>query len=146
MAYWLVVEQLENWERDRETGFTTHGVAENKATIASRLKPRDQLIVYVSSRVSAFSDLREVVSSEPVRTAAQDEYARKFPLTISTKPLLTLPPEKWVKVVSILDQISAIKSSSAWNWQVMFRSTLVPLRDGDAQRIIAAMRRVASES
>jgi EVE domain-containing protein len=143
MAYWLVVERLENWERDSRGGFATHGVAESKATMARRLKPGDQLLVYVSSGVSAFADVREVGSSELMRTAGRDEYARKFPLSISTIPLLTLPREKWVKAVSILDQISAIKADSAWNWQVMFRATLVPLRDDDARRIIAAMRRAA---
>ena len=137
-SYWLVVERLENWERDRHSGFTCHGFARRKEGILRRLKQDDWLIVYVSSGISAFSDVRRVKSANPQEAIATDAYSREYPLTIQTEPIVTLPRDKWVKAVSIIDRISAIKTP--WNWMVMFRSTLHRLGKSDALGIVRAIR------
>jgi len=60
---WLIIERLENWEADQANGFSFFGLPRRYKTSASEIKKGDKVYCYVSSRISAFSDVREVTAA-----------------------------------------------------------------------------------
>lgn len=58
--HWLIVERIENWDADRQAGFSIFGLPPRYGNISSEIKKGDLVYCYVSSGISAFSDIRVV--------------------------------------------------------------------------------------
>jgi hypothetical protein len=141
VAYWLLVERLENWEVDKQEGFRRFGLPERKESMASEIRKGDLLIIYVSSGISRFADIREATANEPRKLAFGGDYDTAFPLAISTEPHLTLDRPNWVPIHSLIEKLSLTAGKKDWR-QVM-RNTLRRLPDADAVAIIEAMQHTA---
>jgi hypothetical protein len=96
--YWLIIERLENWEADRANDFAFFGLPRRYRRAAAEVTQNDRVICYVSSKISAFSDIRVVRETgiNPVKRTMQDAYDRSFEFFFSTSPTLILPRIAWV--------------------------------------------------
>jgi hypothetical protein len=86
---WLIIERLENWEADQANGFSFFGLPRRYKTSASEIKKGDKVYCYVSSRISAFSDVREVTAAgiKHVKPDShEDIYDRNFAYYFTTSP------------------------------------------------------------
>jgi predicted RNA-binding protein len=142
MTYWLLVERLENWEVDRKEGFRRFGLPANKKQLASEMKKGDKLIFYVSSGLSKFADIREASEEGTFDLGVRGGYDTAFPISISTKPLLTLDLAQWVPIHDLISKISITATHKDWR-QVM-RTSLRRISDEDAEVIIDAMKQAAT--
>jgi predicted RNA-binding protein len=137
VTYWLLVERLENWETDRQDGFRKFGIPERKQKMADAIRKGDRLIFYVSSGLSALSDIREAAEDGTRKLARGGDYDTAFPISISTRPYLTLDRRQWVSFRDLIDKLSITATKSDWR-QVM-RTSLLRLPDADAIIIVKAM-------
>jgi len=138
MAHWLLVERKENWEIDRNEGFTRFGVSHSKLTLASQIKKGDLLIFYISSGISKLSDIREAIESGTKKLSLGGNYDTAFSMQIFTRPYLTLPREKWVSVEPLVKQLSFINKRGEWGYT--FRNSLRQLNEADATLLIKTMQ------
>jgi hypothetical protein len=104
VAYWLLIERLENWETDEKEGFMRFGVSE-RARLAREIKKGDLLIFYVSSGLSAFSGVREATADGTTKLRFGGDYDTAYPLSISTRPYLTLSRSDWVPMHDLLEKL-----------------------------------------
>ena len=141
MAFWLLVERLENWETDEREGFHRFGLPESKAALAAQIKTGDLLIFYVSSGISRFSDIREAVADGTRKLLHGGDYDTAFPIMLSTRPQLTLSRLSWVPIKPLIGGLSFTKGTS--DWRQLMRTSLRHLNEADARLIINAMRKNA---
>jgi predicted RNA-binding protein len=139
-TYWLLIERLENWEIDQKQGFVRFGLPE-KARLAQKIKKGDLLIFYISSGLSAFSDIREATADGTTKLPFGGDYDTAFPLSISTRPYLTLRRSDWVPIHHLLDKLEI--TSGKKDWRQVVRTTLKHLSDKDARVIIDAMKKAS---
>ncbi len=142
MTYWLLVERLENWEVDRMEGFRRFGLPEKKKRWADEMKTGDKLIFYVSSGMSRFADVREVIKEGTFRLGASGAYDTAFPLFIATKPILTLDIEKWVAIQNLTRKLSF--TAGMKDWRQVMRTSMRRLNHEDVAVILDAMNRSAN--
>jgi predicted RNA-binding protein len=142
--YWLAVERLENWQTDSQKGFTFFAFSESAKLRAQSVRKGDLLFIYVSSRISAFSDVRQVESEQPTFKSTGSYYDEPFHLSISTSPLLVLPQEKWINLKSIADQLSFTRGAT--NLGMAMRTQLRHLDDSDASLLLSALNNAAAIS
>lgn len=121
-TYWLVVERYENWISDRQNGFCRYGIPHRLRNLASKVKRGDRLITYVSSRHSAFADIRCVTSDELQKINGLQFYDDPFQYSIQTKPILTLEQDAWVKVKPHLAELNFTREHKSWG--VVFYTAL----------------------
>jgi hypothetical protein len=57
---WLIIERLENWEVDAANKFAFFGLSNRYKKTAAEITQNDTVFCYVSSGISAFSDIRIV--------------------------------------------------------------------------------------
>lgn len=127
---WLIVERPDNWETDKENNFRYFGIPKRKIGMANEISAGDILFVYVSKGISKFSDIRVVKSNQLKKLNRSVGYDDIFPYAIVTKPLITLPAEKWVPVKNMIAKLSFTKDLK--DWRPMFRSSIRELTDQDA--------------
>lgn len=144
VAYWLLVERLENWEVDKREGFRRFGLPESKEVMARQIRKGDLLIAYVSSGISSFADIRKAMADEPRKLGFGGDYDTAFPLAISTAPHLTLSRSNWVPIHSLTGRLSF--TAGKGDWRQIMRTALRPLADADATVIIDAMKYTTFES
>jgi len=91
----------------------------------------DFVFCYVSSGISAFSDIRTVQSGglRPLRGVV--DYDSSFDFFIPTAPLLTLDRDRWLPLKNVLDDLDLTKGRR--DWGQMFRTSLRSLTDHDAR-------------
>lgn len=141
-SYWLLVERLDNWERDCVDGFRQFGIPSTKKKLAEGIRRGDFLIFYVSSHVSAFADVREALT-DGVRPMSRggENYDTYFPWRISSRPILALPRDRWVHIGTLAANLSI--TAGMKHWRTAFRSSLRKLEPRDADLILDSMRRAA---
>ncbi len=139
--YWLIVERPENWEVDRKSGFAQFGLPERKEKMGNRVSKGDRLIVYISSGISCFADVRCVESDGPVRVAGISDYDDVFPLALKTEPLVTLPTEKWVPIKDLIQDLEFTKDLK--DWRQAMRSSLRPLTEKDGDLLLSIIQRAS---
>jgi predicted RNA-binding protein len=141
MSYWLLVERLENWEVDKKEGFCRFGIPNQRRGLADQMKSGDKLVFYVSGGISKFSDIRELTADGTFKLGTSGAYDTAFPLSIATKPSLTLNFDRWVPIKDLLTQLSFTADKS--DWRLSMRTTVRRLTDDDAKVIIEAMNSAA---
>lgn len=139
MAYWLLVERLENWRTDKEEGFRHFGIPDRKLPLASGIKTGDTLIVYVSSGVSKFTDVRRARRDGAVTLGAAGNYDMGFPVAIQTIPEFALEQAHWVPMKGLADKLSLTAGRA--EWRHVMRHCLRRLTNEDGEIILAAMRK-----
>lgn len=134
---WLLVERLENWKVDRDSGFLVLGIGERKKATAEKMKPGDLIITYVSSGRSCFVDIRTVTGSGVRRSKRGLIYDDVYPYEIDTSPLKILPEEKWIKVHTLVGKLSFLDPCKDWR-QVM-RNAIRQLDGKDSKILLNAL-------
>ena len=130
-SYWLIVERYENWGVDRAENFRRFGLPERKRTTASKIRPGDLLVVYVSGK-GCFSDIRRVTSPPIVNLKHGEPYDAAFAFAIATEPYITPTEDKWLSIHTLLKQLSFL---SPTDWRQSFRSSLRSIPDTDGKLI-----------
>ena len=138
MTHWLLVERLENWKIDQMEGFRRFGLPEVKRTLAQQVEKGDTLIFYVSSGISRFSDIREATASGTAKLGIEGDYDTPYPLSISTRPILTLERHIWVPLHGLVSSLSL--TSGKADWRQVMRNSLRRLSDEDGDLILNAMK------
>lgn len=137
----MVVERYDNWSADRERNFSSLAFPGRYYKQLCSVKPGDRLIMYIASRISAFSDVREVVGEVQKRDARKQtfEYDSIFPLVVPTKPELVLPQDKWLPIRDVVSRLTFTRDLKDWRNTV--RLALRPLSQEDGSLILSRMRR-----
>lgn len=145
--HWLIVERKENWETDRANGFSFFGLSPRYKWLASEIKEGDKVYCYVSSRISALSDIR-VVRAAGIKKIKEDSfedvYDRNFAYRIATSPELVLPSEKWVPLKQLMSVLELTKGRSAGSCRALFQTSIRRLTPADGSAITDAMRHAAA--
>jgi hypothetical protein len=141
--FWLLTERLENWNIDNNEGFTRFGVPDYTLKKAKTVKAGDFLVVYVSSKISAFSDIRQALSDGTTKLLHGGDYDTAFSSCLKTKPYITLDRDKWIAIKGLVNVLSFTKDKKDWR-QVM-RQTIKSLSTEDGKLILSAMKKVALE-
>jgi hypothetical protein len=142
MSFWLIVETHDNWLVDRKSGFRTFGLPESKRPLALQLAMGDILLVYISSKRSAFAGARRIEKAGVDKLGLKGEYDRSFPICLATSPIISLDEPQWVSVRSLKGHLSFLQGP---HWSQFFRTSLRRLRDEDGARVLAALRRADSQ-
>lgn len=139
MNIWLVVERLENWETDRVSGFSFLGFEDRYRKTLTTIKAGDRLVIYVASRISSFSDIREVADGVVLsaKRLPWSKYDTPYPHIIRTHSVLALPRDAWVPIHGLLPKLSFLQKG---DWRLALRSSLRRLSDEDGFMIMAAMK------
>ncbi len=141
---WLIIERLENWEADKAEQFSMFGLSNRYKNKADRIEKDDLIFCYVSSGISAFSDIRivQIGGLKPLRRATA--YDSAFAYYIATAPLLILERERWLPIKHILADLDLTKGRA--EWRPMFRTSLRSLTEHDAQLLKARLEKSADSS
>lgn len=143
MAVWLFVERMEHWQIDEAEGFARFGLSPAAAKRAAEIQAGDRLVFYISSGVSAFSDIREALSGDIEKLRFGGDYDTAYPYAIRTRPVLVLPRTCWLPMREIAPSLDAFSNR---DWRQMMRATLRRMSDTDGKRLIHAIEaRLAAE-
>jgi hypothetical protein len=140
--YWLIVERFDNWEVDEADGFRVLGFSDSRRKIVDSFRPGDILFVYVARARSALADCRRVTSERPIRTFERRWNGDLYPLRISTEPVMTLPINRWVRISDLVPFLDMTRGKA--DWQHAVRQAVRRVEIGDAEVMMAAMRRAAA--
>jgi hypothetical protein len=141
---WLIIERIENWKADQKSEFSFFGLPDRYRKTASEIRKGDKVFCYVSSGISAFSDIREVRDTGIKRVKAQsreDIYDTNFGYYFTTSPLLVLSREKWVPIGELGSILELTKGRKAWS--AVFRTSIRKLTARDASALRRALVRAA---
>lgn len=137
MSNYIVSIRYENWLTARNNSFNFLGFSERNKKICHEIRKGEKIILYVCSHKSSFTTVLEVVSSEP-KYFSELIWDDIYPLRIYTKPILSLPNEKWVHVQSISRSIAFIKNKDRFG--VYFQTPIRKIDDVTADIIIQSMK------
>lgn len=143
MAYWLIIETVENWHHDKQSGFMHFGMPAHKRKMAEKVREGDTLVTYVT-KISAFSDTRSVSSNELISINKQEYDHAYYDFAISTKPSVVLEEDQWIKVHSLLDKLNLTKDMK--DWRFAFRQTMRRLTDEDGEYLVQLISKEASKA
>jgi hypothetical protein len=135
---WLLVERLSNWQIDQLDEFSQFGIPRAQEKLGKQIKKGDLLIFYVSSGISSFADVRQAREDGLSSLGPEGHYDEAYPWRVATKPVLTLPQERWVPIKTLFSKLSFIAEPG---WQQCMRQSVRMLRASDASVILEAMRR-----
>lgn len=143
---WLIVERIDNWEADRMNGFSFFGLSPRYKSISSRIKEGDRVYCYVSSSISAFSDIRivrEAGLKKINEDSAYDVYSRNFAYYFTTEPVLVLDPDKWVPLARLTSALELTRDRTASSRRAVFQTSIRILSPADAKLLTETMERAA---
>jgi predicted RNA-binding protein len=141
-THWLLVERLDNWQIDRLGEFQQFGLPNLRRKLGKQIKRGDLLIFYVSSGISSFADVREAVEDGVSKLGIEGDYDRPYPWRVKTKPILTLPRERWVPIKPLVPSLTL--TAGVKEWRQCMRTSLRRLKAADAALIMDAMRHAAA--
>lgn len=129
MTDWLIVESFANWKVDEKNEFSHFGLTRRFFRLKDQIKVGDRLFAYVIGR-SSFSDIREVIKDGLRNLRRGGDYEASLPYCIDTKPVLILPPEQWLAIHEIKDQLKL--TAGRVHWGNVMRSAPRRLEKSDA--------------
>jgi hypothetical protein len=138
-----MVERLDNWLVDKHEGFRRFGIPAKKASLAKQVARGDKLIFYISSGMSQFSDIREATADGVTNLGAGGAYDTGYPLSLSTKPIITLEQDRWVPLKDLAEDLSITRGKKDFRFVV--RASIRRLSEDDGSRIVSAVRKALSQ-
>jgi hypothetical protein len=130
--------RYENWLQDEREGFRRFGLPERRLQLARKVRTGDLLLVYVSSRVSAFAGIRKAISDGTIRARRPESYDTAFPIELRCQPELTLPKTKWVSFREMAPHLLLVRKD---DWRNVVRTSLRLLEPVDGRIIETAIRK-----
>lgn len=139
MTYYINLFSPETYETFSKTDRTISGFRTRQRNVASKIKPGDKLVCYLT-KLSRWIGVLEVESesfenSDPIFYGQNDPFVIRF----KVKPVVWLPKEKAIPIrdSSVWDVLSFTKdiekNSSVWTGKL--RSSLNQLEDHDGQHL-----------
>ena len=138
MAHWLLIERLENRIVDENEGFRQFGIPARREGMASQIRTGDYLIFYVSSGVSAFSDVRIATANGVQRLPHGGDYDTAYPVALSTRPEIILPQENWVPIGPLLTRL---EFAAGKDWRQLMRASIRSLSEADGKLLVEEVSR-----
>jgi hypothetical protein len=108
---------------------------------AETIDPSHRLITYVSSGRAAFADIR-TRSGPIVPLRLGGDYDTAYPVALQTKPLVVLPPESWVKLSKVVDELRLAQGKDT---RQIFRTTLRRISVEDGRVIEKAIKEASTK-
>jgi hypothetical protein len=139
---WLIVERIENWEVDASNDFSFFGLSSRYSRTVAEIAENDLVFCYVSSGLSAFSDIR-IVQETGLKTLKNQSYDSAFPYYFSTKPVLTLTRKQWIPIKSIASQLELTRGKT--DYRNLFQTSIRKLTAHDATFLEMKLRDAAKE-
>jgi hypothetical protein len=145
--HWLIIERVENWEADRKNGFSFFGLPPRYKSISSKIRKGDKVYCYVSSGISAFSDIR-LVRDAGIKKMKEDSfhdiYSRNFAYYFTTEPVLILAREKWVPLTQLVSALELTRERTFSSRRAVFQTSIRMLSPADAKLLNETMERVGN--
>ena len=135
---WIIIERFENWQVDSANKFAFFGISSRHENIARKVSKGDLLFCYVSSGMSAFSDIRRARETGIKPLRVYTDYDTALPSCILTEPYLVLDPQNWLPVKEVIGHLALTKEHK--DWRQLFRTTIRALSEDDARYLLKAIR------
>ena len=138
-SVYMIVERIENWQIDKKSNFELFGIPRRFEKTAREIKRGDLLIVYVSSGISAFSDVRRVTSDKLEKLRFGGDYDTAFPFCVKTESVFVLDRHSWLPIKGLINSLSFTKGRK--DWRQTMRNALRRIEASEADLIISMMKR-----
>jgi len=145
MTYWIVVGSEENMRIAESRGFDIFGFKSTRRAEASRMKPGDKLIFYLT-KIMKFGGLAEVTSDYFEDHAkvfkSEKKSGEDYPFRVRVKPEIILDPDQYLDVKEIAPTLAFTRR---WgdNWRLAFQGNLHEVPDEDYEKLAGMMRDAA---
>lgn len=138
---WLIIERIENWEVDAANSFSFFGLSDRYRKPAGQIEKGDLVFCYVSSGKSALSDIRAVQETglKPLKVQSYDS---AFALYFSTRPVLVLPRENWVRIKDVASELDLTRGRA--DYRPLFQTSLRKLTEHDSKVLQARLEQAAT--
>ena len=139
MNYWLDLFTGTTWEEFQEAGANVTGFREHNRTRASRIRPGDVFLCYITG-VKRWVGLLEVTGDLFVdNTPIWGEEV--FPVRFSVRPLVMLTPECGVPMESLKGTLTFYNDETPPGaWSGLVRGSPTKYKKADGEAIVAAIR------
>ena len=135
---WLIIERFDNWQVDSANKFAFFGISSRSENTARKVAKDDLLICYVSSGMSAFSDVRRVRETGIKSLRVYTDYDTALPSCILTEPFIVLDRENWLPAKEVIRHLALTKEHK--DWRQLFRTTIRALSEADAHYLLKALQ------
>jgi predicted RNA-binding protein len=142
MAYWIVVGSEENMRIAEARGFDIFGFKSTRSNQAFLVKPGDRLVFYLKG-LMVFGGIAEVTSDTfedhtPI-FVSRKKPAEDYPFRVHVKPVIILPPERYVDVREVAPALEFTKKWPPEHWRLAFQGNLHEIPASDYRAIAELM-------
>jgi hypothetical protein len=130
---------VESWREFKSNGGSVMGFTDKKWATASRLKPGDRILCYLT-KVSAFVGVLKVIGPayrDPTQIWTDGVFPVRIPVTIE----LERPLSDAVPIRSLKQELSIFKGKTAAGWTAHVRSSPRLWKGSDATAVVRALGR-----
>lgn len=103
--------------------------------MAAKIRQNDILITYISSGISAISDIRIVTSSDTAKLPLGGDYDTAYPIALQTEPVAVLERNDWIGFSNLAGELSLTRGKT--DWRQTFRQSLIPLSRADGALLVS---------
>ena len=143
MAYWIVVGSEENMRLAEARGFDIFGFKSTRRAEASRMKPGDKLVFYLT-KIMKFGGIAEVASEyfedHTKVFKSEKKPSEDYPFRVQTRAEVILPPDRYLDVKEIAPRMEYTKKWPAEHWRLAFQGNLHQVPQSDYEMIVGLMR------
>ena len=146
MTYWIVVGSEQNMRIAQARGFDLFGFKSTRRNEASRMKPGDKLIFYLTG-IMKFGGLASVASDyfeDHVKVfKSEKKPGEDYPFRVQVQPEIILEPSQYLDVKEIAPRMQYTKKWPPEHWRLAFQGNLHQIPEADYQLILGEMRQAA---
>ncbi len=146
MAYGIVVGSEDNMRIAEARGFDVFGFKSTRRSEASRMKPGDKLIFYLT-KIMKFGGLAEITSGyfeDHIKVfKSERKPGEDYPWRVNVKPEIILASDQYLDVREIAPGLVFTKKWPAEHWRLAFQGNLHEIPCEDYERIAGLMGEAA---
>lgn len=140
---WLIIERFDNWEVDAHKNFSFFGLPDRYRKAAAEIAKGDLVFCYVSSGISAFSDVR-VVQETGLKKMKIQSYGDNFAYYFETAPVLVVPRGNWIPIKRIAAELDLTKDRK--DYRPLLQTSIRKLTAQDAKLLQSKLLEAAEKS
>lgn len=138
--YWLDLFTGKTWDEFIKSGANVSGFKERRRNIASKIKPGDYLLCYLTG-LGRFIGVLEVLSTSYVDSETRIWEDQLFPIRFKVKVLYALDAKTSVPVFDLKDNLSFFRDlKNPKHWSGFFRGSPVQFKQADGETIVEAVK------
>ena len=143
--YWLDLFTGKTWEEFLKNGAEVSGFRVRRRNIASKIKPGDYLICYIT-KISRFIGVLEVTSSSFVDSDNRIWEDDSFPIRFKVKLIRKLDAVDGVPLQLVTNDLTKFKKLASTNaWSGFLRGSPASIDPNDAQIILSIIEQAIEE-